>query len=213
MRVFNLNNIVTIEGVTFGSPTDYIAEINGDLISIYNSRLSLYEVFEENYTNVRDINNGSFSSALEVKGYLDSIFTSNSQIKITSSPAFADKAQFFFRGTGVKTICPAGQTTQIKITSAYPKAKFNGATIMYGQDGDVCNLKVLDSDTGTYTTVPNYLLNQFGFNWNITKEPMKEKLPYDADIFLGMQLVVEYTNNGSSDIEVGVNFYLHEDKS
>ena len=138
----------------------------------------------------------------------------NANKNVSQTPtAFAYKDNFFFRGTGKKFNCPAGQTTQIKLENTYAKAKFNGCSIMYGQDGDTCDLKVLDSTTGTYTTVPNYLLNQFGFDWNITSQPMRETLPYDADIFLGMQLVVEYTNNGNSDVEVAVNFYLHEDKS
>ena len=97
--------------------------------------------------------------------------------------------------------------------ATHAKAKLNGIEILYGQAGDTCNLKVLDSTTGTYTTVPNYLLNQFGFDWNIVAGAQKELLPYDADILVDMQIVVEYTNNGNSDVEVGVNFYIHEDKS
>lgn len=132
---------------------------------------------------------------------------------IISTAAFADKANLFFRGEGKKVTCPAGQTTDIIYTLSYVKAKLNGMEIMYGQDGDTCNFKVLDSTTGTYTTVPNYLLNQFGFNWNVRVGSMKEILPYDADILQNMQLVVEYTNNGASAVDVGVNFYIHEDKS
>lgn len=134
-------------------------------------------------------------------------------VKISSAPAFADKAQLFFRGRGVKATCTANSTTEIKYTIPYAKAKINGMEIMYGQNGDTCNFKVLDTTTGTYTTIPNYLLNQFGFDWNITDSSLKEILPYDANLLLNMQVVVEYTNNGNSDVDVGVNFYIHEDKS
>ena len=127
--------------------------------------------------------------------------------------AFADKAFLFFRGKGVKQVIPANSTANIIYTIPYAKGKINGLEIFYGNNGDTCNFKVLDDTSGTYTTVPNYLLNQFGFDWNIDSNGVKEILPYDADILLGMQLVVEYTNNSNSDTEIGVNFYIHEDKS
>lgn len=138
--------------------------------------------------------------------------TETKPLSVKPSP-FAEKGQLFFRGQGVKQNCLANSTTNITFVVPYTKAKLNGIEILYGQDRDLCQFKVLDSTTGTYTGVANYLLNQFGYDWNVDSNAMKEILPYDADVFYGMQLVVEYTNNGNSDVEVGVNFYLHEDKS
>lgn len=138
--------------------------------------------------------------------------TENIILKVKNS-AFADKASLFFRGKGLKQTIPANSTANIIYTLPYTKGKINGLEILYGNDGDTCNFKVLDTTTGSYTTVPNYLLNQFGYDWNIKSVGTKEILPYDADIFLGMQLVVSYTNNSDNDTEVAVNFYIHEDRS
>lgn len=137
--------------------------------------------------------------------------TENIILKVKSS-AFADKASLFFRGKGLKQNIPASSTANIIYTMPYTKGKINGLEILYGNDGDTCNFKVLDTIAGYYTTVPNYLLNQFGYDWNIKSSGTKEILPYDADIFLGMQLVVSYTNNSDADTEVAVNFYIHEDR-
>ena len=125
----------------------------------------------------------------------------------------ADKEQLFFRGHGMTQTITANSTESIIFTSPYAKAKLNGVEVLYGAKGDTCNFKVLDTTTGTYTTIPNYLLNKFGYDWVVKENELKELLPYDADIFQNMQLVVEYTNSTGSDTLIGVNFFIHEDKS
>ena len=147
-----------------------------------------------------------------VTNHVATALPENTVLKVKNS-AFADKAALFFRGKGIKQTIEANTTENIIYTMLYPKGKINGVEILYGNDGDICNFKVLDSTTGSYTTVPNYLLNQFGFSWNVKSNGTKEILPYDADLYYGMQLVVEYTNNTDSNTEIAVNFYIHEDKS
>jgi hypothetical protein len=132
---------------------------------------------------------------------------------VSKQSTFNDKDNLFFRGKGVKQTITANSTESIIYTMSYTKGRINGLEIFYGNNGDTCNFKVLDDTSGTYTTVPNYLLNQFGFDWNVDSNGLKEILPYDADLFINMQLVVEYTNNSNADTEIGVNFYIHEDKS
>jgi len=132
--------------------------------------------------------------------------------KVKASP-FADKQDLFFRGQGIQQTITANSTEDIIYIIPYTKCKINGIEVLYGNNGDTCNFKILDTTTGTYTTIPNYLLNQFGFNWNIKQEGTQKELPYDADLFLNMQVVVEYTNNSNTDTLIGINLNLHEDKS
>lgn len=132
---------------------------------------------------------------------------------IIKTTPFADKSQLFFRGRGIKQTITANSTENITYVIPYDKCKLNGIELLNGNDGDTVNFKVLDSTTGTYTTIPNYLLNQFGFDWNVAASGTTKVLPYDADLFLNMQISVEYTNNSNSDTEIAVNIDLHEDKS
>lgn len=155
-----------------------------------------------------DSGNTDYSDVSEAINFLKDL-----DVKTVKTEAFANKGQLFFRGQGVSQTITANSTANIIFTIPYPKTKLNGVEILYGAKGDTCNFKVLDSTTGSYTTVPNYLLNQFGYNWNVEEGSQKELLPYDADVFYGMQLVVEYTNNDNIDKLIGINFYIHEDKS
>lgn len=176
---------------------------DSQLLSDIGSTLAIVAKDDSGSTNITDIN--------EAINYLKGSLPS--QVNITQSPVFAYKASLFFRGRGVKQTITANSTESIIYTMTYAKGKINGLEVFYGNNGDTCNFKVLDTTTGTYTAVPNYLLNQFGFDWNVDANGLKEILPYDADLLLNMQLVVEYTNNSNVDTEVGVNFYIHEDKS
>lgn len=126
---------------------------------------------------------------------------------------FNDKDKLFFRGQGVTQTISASSTESIILTFDYAKGKINGLEIFCCQNGDICNFKILDDTSGTYTGTPNQLLNQFGYDWNMSENGVKEILPYDADILSGMQLVVEYTNNDTVARDIAVNFYIHEDKS
>lgn len=132
---------------------------------------------------------------------------------IIKTSTFADKANLFFRGQGITGNATANQVTNFIFTVPYAKCKINGVEILGGVFGAKCNLKILDSTTGTYTGTPNALLNQFGYDWNIRPNCMPIVLPYDADLLQGMQILIEYENNDSLDTSIAINFYLHEDKS
>ena len=125
------------------------------------------------------------------------------------SNAFANKGNHHFRGTGKKYICTGNATTSCEFEITYAHVKFNGVNILNGNAGDTCNLKVLDNAQGTFSTIPNYTLDQFGFDWNITSS--KELLPYVADLHQTMRIVIEYTNNTGSETEIFVNYYIHEE--
>ena len=136
-------------------------------------------------------------------------------VEQSSLPAFADKlvaAGKLFRrkhGCPVQEIGP-GETVTISLTVPYAAAKINKAEIVGCRFGDTVNLSVHDSVNGDYTTVPDYKLNQFGFNVVMPDGFYVDKSEYDADLYTGMQIKVDYTNNGIDAVLVGVNYTLHE---
>lgn len=144
--------------------------------------------------------------------------TPNKLVNVTESSAFSNKhsmdgKSLYARERGVAGVTIAsGATTNIIHTISFPTVKINGAQIHGCRLGDTVNFKVIDSTTGTYTTVPNYLLNQFGFNVNMPSGSFEKQYPYDADLYQGMQVVTEYTNNGSESVTVYVNLDIHEVK-
>lgn len=129
---------------------------------------------------------------------------------ITKNKAFADKTGTFYRGKGVKDTVLANSTKDLTLIITYPKAKINGLELHYGSKYDEAEFLVFDDANGTYSGVPNAQLNQFGYSWNVKAEYHQKILPYDADLYYGMKIVVRYTNNQGTDEIIGVNFDIHQ---
>jgi hypothetical protein len=137
-------------------------------------------------------------------------------VEIAAMPAFANKKlnvngvqkSLFKRVVGISQAVTQGETEFSWTQSMYPWAKFLGIEVIGGETGDSCSLFVLDTAEGTYSGVPNYPLNQFGFSVNISKDFYKRIAEYDADIYQGLQLKFVY--NSVSDKNVYMNFDLNE---
>jgi hypothetical protein len=87
-------------------------------------------------------------------------------------------------------------------------AKMKEIQIINCDIGDTVNLIVLDTATGTYSTIPNYPLNQFGFNVNLPDKFFSQASEFDADIYAGLQLKFVY--NSISDKTIRINFIMNE---
>jgi hypothetical protein len=201
---------IIVRGVVIEDNTYYeIQETHR--IDWYNDE-SVYAFIGSDQLQIAKLNDGSNDIQDKVKQweYLGNELPS--QVEISTpiiNNAFANKGNHHFRGTGKKFICAANTTTSCEFEISYTHVKFNGVNILNGNSGDTCNLKVLDNAAGTFSTVPNYTLDQFGFDWNITDS--KELLPYVADLYQTMKIVIEYTNNTDSETEIFVNYYIHEE--
>jgi hypothetical protein len=128
---------------------------------------------------------------------------------------FADKKlknglKLYRRKHGVYADIPAGETQDISLAVPYNLAKINEVEIVGCNIGDKASLKVLDTPAGTISTVPNYMLNQFGFDVCLPDGHFKDVSDYDADVIKDLKIVVSYTNNTAQTKKVGVNFVLHE---
>jgi hypothetical protein len=139
-------------------------------------------------------------------------------VLISSQPAFAAKTieingvvkKLYKRVHGIESSLQIGENTII-FTIPYTWAKITGAALISGEFRDKANFYILDSTAGNYSGVPNYVLNQFGFNVNIAKDQHKYESQYDADLYQGMQIKIVY--NSISAKTIGINILLDEVKS
>jgi len=129
---------------------------------------------------------------------------------VHKNEAFASKDNLHFRGKGLKQSIAANGGTYIFDHTVTFECKFNGLELLYALGDDTAELKILDDSNGTYSTVPNYTLDQFGYTWNVGKEYYKKELEYEAHLYPGMRIVVEYTNNYTSAVNIAVNFNIHK---
>ena len=127
---------------------------------------------------------------------------------VSGSP-FSAKTGLTFKGHGFSSICINGQTTDIDWTVPTGTFLFNAVEILNGDYGDIVQLQIIDTEIGTYSTVPDYILNEFGTNWNMRKEMIKA-LPYDATLMEGMIVRFKYSNNSGVDKVIYANIDLHQ---
>lgn len=136
----------------------------------------------------------------------------NSNI-ITTTP-FASKVlennfKLFKRFIGIQQELTTGNNV-ITYTIPYNWVKIVGIDVVNCEPLDTANLEILDSSSGTYTGIPNFKLNQFGFNANLPQGFFSVKSNYDSDLYLGMQIKITY--NSKSSKTIGINFDFHEVK-
>ncbi len=142
------------------------------------------------------------------------------QISVVQQPApsaFASKTinvgdvvkKLYKREHGIQSTLTSGANT-VMFTIPYGWVKIIGLELIGGEVLDTVDFFVLDSTSGTYSGVPNYTLNQFGFNVNVTPGEYEEMCNYDADLYYGMQIKIIY--NSVSNKTVGINFNLNEVK-
>jgi len=134
-------------------------------------------------------------------------------VTVKEQPAFAAKTvgglKLYTRATG-KTFAVDVGANALDFLIPYNAMKFNGIEITNGKIGEKVSLKVLDTPTGTITTVPNYLLNQFGFDLNLPDGFYVRESAYDADVIKDLQVRIEY--NAVEARDVYVNYLIHEVK-
>lgn len=145
----------------------------------------------------------------------ETIDTSVKKTDVISTPAIASKTtadgkKLFKRVHGIRADVVVGTNT-ITWTIPYPHAKFLSIEFTEGLGAETAELNILDTATGTYSGVPNYKLNQFGFTTNIPKDFYAHKSEFDADLYQGM--IIEVTFNAKATNNIGINFVLNEVKA
>jgi hypothetical protein len=204
------NKIVNIERLTREISFSSIKTALGSIASAGTSCSILFkaELSTEDRETLENIVANHLAIALE-KPQEQSVTVSNI---VTSSP-FASKTvgskKLFKRIHGVMTDCVVG-VNEIIFNIPYNAVKITGIEMIGGSVGDRCSLIVLDTPTGAISTVPNYPLNQFGFDVCISQGAYSYQSEYDADLIKDMKLKVIYTSTVVAPI--GLNFILNEVK-
>jgi len=134
-----------------------------------------------------------------------------------SSSAFSKKyvpqGRLFRRKHGFKSAeIPAGQSGIIELVVPYDLAKINEIEITNAKEGVLLDFKVYDTPTGAISTVPNYMLNQFGFDVELPDGFYRDRSNYDADVQLGMKIELTVKNNTSEPYTARGNVVWHEIK-
>lgn len=141
-------------------------------------------------------------------------------VSVQSAPAFGEKSaiiggvlkKFYARNTGLQYVVSPGSNL-LTYTATYPWAKMIGVECINALPLDTAELRVYDNPSGTYSGVPNALLNQFGYTLNMGPDFYVRFSPFDADLYASMVIKITYVSVGVADRTVGVNFIMNEVKS
>lgn len=121
-----------------------------------------------------------------------------------------DGKSLFKREHGVVVNCSAGDNV-FDFIVPYNHCKMNEAKIVWQPKGCIANFEVFDDANGTYSTVPNFKLNQFGYNVGVSEGDHHSTCKYDADVYLGMKIRCTITcPTGMAAQDICVNFILNE---
>lgn len=118
--------------------------------------------------------------------------------------------KLFARNTGMQFAVSAGTNT-LTYTATYPWVKILGVECIGAETLDTVDMKVYDNASGTYSGVPNYLLNQFAYSVNVGKDYYIRTSQFDADLYTGM--IIQFTYNSVSAKTIGFNLIMNEVKS
>ena len=139
---------------------------------------------------------------------------------ITRMVAFTAKSdpttglKLFRRVHGITCNLTSEGNTEVIFSVPYNQCKVNEVNIVWCPEGVQVDFQVLDTPTGTISTIPDYMLNQFGFDVNVSKDYFEDISSYDADLIKDMQLKIIFKQKSgyTSTKEVGINIVLHEMK-
>jgi len=131
------------------------------------------------------------------------------------SNAFADKVtsdgkKLYRRKHGVLGTISANSSGTLQLIVPYTEAKINKIELANCKFGDTVDLKIYDTPTGAVSTIPNYMLNQFGFDVIVPDGFYVDESNYDADLIQDMKVEITYKTNSDSDLQIGMNVTLHE---
>ena len=104
----------------------------------------------------------------------------------------------------------SGTEQTVKFTIPYVACLMTSTSVVDAIPGDKLQFSVLDSTAGLLTGVPNYRLNQFGYDVYPAKDYYEERSEYDAELVVGLQLEIKVTPVDTTARSVYFNITLHE---
>jgi len=137
------------------------------------------------------------------------------QTEISAQPAFANKytsdgLKMYRRKHGFSVTVSANSNNEEQFNVPYAVCKINKIEVVGAETGDKADLKIYDTPTGSISTVPNYMLNQFGYGVFLGRDFYEDKSEYDAELIGDMKIGVTVYNNTAQEKTYYVNVVLHE---
>lgn len=134
---------------------------------------------------------------------------------IVSQPPYGAKTvtvngvvhKLFSRMTGLQYSVSTGANT-ITYTATYPWTKLIGVEVVNCEALDTADFIVYDTPGGTYSGVPNQLLQQFSYTLNMPKDFYIRMAQFDADLYQGMVIQINYTS--VSNKTIGINLLMNQ---
>jgi len=127
-----------------------------------------------------------------------------------AAKAMSDGKKLKRRTNGIQFTIPANDSITVSYTCPYAQSKINEVEVLWAPEFVTAIMHIKDDALGTYSTVPNAILDSFGNSCNIAKDYWKGRSEYDADIYGGMVLEFVVTNGSSVSKTVGINIVFHE---
>lgn len=124
-----------------------------------------------------------------------------------------DGGNLFRRKHGFRSAeIAAGASGVVTLLVPYNIVKINEIEFINCSEGDKVDFKVLDTPAGLLSTIPNFILNQFGFNAEMPNGFYRDVSSYDADLIKDMQIEITYKNNSDTAKILKGNIVYHEVK-
>ncbi len=114
------------------------------------------------------------------------------------------------RNKGIRPSLVIGSNV-VNFVVPHPWCKLRAIEAIGGEVGDYTNFEVYDSPLGTYSGVPNALLNVFATGLNIAKDYYNRDAKFDSDIYQGM--ILRFTITSVSNKTIGINIIMDEVKT
>jgi hypothetical protein len=210
----NLNgDQITQPTVIYITEPDIETQTEG-VLSAY-SYIVANEDYPTGFKGYKKLTVGEFNNAvsqIQSSGYFETKI--KEKVNTTNQPfaakVLADGRKLFQRVHGESYTLNSGANT-FEFEVPYPQVKFNEIEIIGAELGDRADLNVLDTASGLISGIPNFKLNQFGSGVYIKPDYYPRASNYDADLFQGMKISMDY--NSQSAKTIYINFILHEVKN
>ena len=205
----------TYAGMMIGASEPYLIP-DSELLSFQNSS----KLIEDLSKATPEASIYDSESSIELTGAEGVSFLLTNSLMIKEVPQsypfnnkyLPDGKKIYRRKHGLKGACMASEECNVDFIIPYAHCKIDEIELIDSNHGDCTDTMVLDSADGSYSGVPSLILNQFGFNVNISEGYHSDSSSYEADLYIGMVVRVTYKNIGIEDATFGVNLVLHEVK-
>ena len=209
----NTNEELNVRGVLIPSKDFYAIPENLVLSWANDVNVNLMIISGDLIVSVDGVN--KIEDVVTALNYFKGI-TAN--VKVESMPQsnpFARKVldcggKLYRRKRGIRQICAGNSDTIISYIIPYTKCKIDEIEIINCSGNDCGDFIVKDSISGTYSGVPNKILNQFGFDVCFSDLYYSDSSQYDAELYQGMQVEIVYKNKETDSKNIGINLTLHE---